>query len=181
MLNEIWVPVPFYEGIYEASSEGRIRSAEGKITTRRDGLCRVWKSRILKGRGSNPKTGYRVNLFKNGVHKDFLVARIITMSFLGVPQETMTVNHKDGDRFNNRICNLEWLSLEENIRHGFDNGLYDSVTKSIKISNEGNVFSFESMSSASKFLGRNKGYVSNCKNRGKNPICKEGNEYVFIE
>lgn len=72
----------------------------------------------------------------------------------------MTVNHKDGDRYNNNIENLEWLSLSENIRYGFENGQYGSQKK-IKLTNSNNEeHIFRSLSKASEFLGRKSGYIS---------------------
>lgn len=159
---EFWKDIPGYEGIYQASSAGRIRTAEGKTTfTKRHGT-RHWKSRILKGRGDDPRTGKRVNLWKNGKPKDFLVARLVASAFLGEPKEGLTVNHKDGNRLNNEIENLEWLSLADNIRHGFENGLYHNQI-SIKITRavDGRQFSFRSMAELDRFLKRAAGYTSN--------------------
>ncbi len=158
-MKEIWKDIPGYEGIYQASSLGRIRSVEGKKTHSARCGERCWKSRILKGRGDNPTTGKRVSLYKDKKQKDFLVARIIATTFLGFPSEGMTVNHKDGNRMNNHIDNLEWLSLADNIRHGFETGLYHAQ-KEITISNKGNPQSFRSFSQLDNFLGRSAGYTS---------------------
>lgn len=158
--EEIWKDIKGYEGIYQASSFGRIRTVEGKTTyTQRHGT-RHWKSRILKGRGNNPITGARVNLWKNGKSKEYLVARIVATTFLGEPPKDFTVNHKDGNRFNNNIENLEWLSLADNIRHGFETGLYPQKSVLIKTTNEGTKIKFNSMTKVDVFLGRHKGYTS---------------------
>lgn len=109
-MSENWKAIPGYEGLYEASTLGRIRTAEGKTTSSRRFFKRVWKQRILKGRGSNPRIGYRVSLWKDGKEKDWLVARLVAMTWIDGYCEGMTVNHKDRNRFNNNIDNLEWLS-----------------------------------------------------------------------
>ena len=129
---EIWKDIPNYEGIYQASTFGNIRTVDNKVTYSAKHGERHWKSRILKGRGNNVITGKRVNLWKDKKGKDWLVARLIAMTFLGEPKERMTVKHIDGNRMNNKIENLEWLSLADNIRHGFNTGLY-KTQKPIKI------------------------------------------------
>ena len=159
--NVVWKDIPGYEGIYQASTYGEIRTVEGKTTFSKLHGTRVWKSRVLKGRGNNPTTGKRVSLYKNGVQKSFLVARLIALTFLGIPPEGFTVNHKDGNRLNNRIDNLEWLSLEENIRHGFETGLYKSQKPITIVRDKDNeTYSFRSLAQADKFLNRKCGYSS---------------------
>ena len=172
---EVWKDIPGYEGIYQASTFGNIRTVEGKTTfTERHGT-RSWKSRVLKGRGDNRKTGKRVSLWKDGKVKDCLVARLVAMTFLGLPTDGLTVNHKDGNRLNNNIENLEWLSLADNIRHGFATGLYP--TKQVVLQRDGQSFEFISMAKCDEFLRRSKGYTSNkVKNRSA-LFDADGNEY----
>lgn len=174
--NEIWKDIPDYEGLYQASSLGRIRTTEGKTTfTQRHGQ-RHWKSRILKGRGNFYETGKRVSLWKNGTPKDWLVARLVAITFLGRPtKEVGTVNHINGNRLDNRIENLEWLSLADNLRHAFDTGLMPY--KRVRLYNENCDLIFRSMCLASKHIGRNGGYISNSVLKGRKIIGKDGVEY----
>lgn len=173
---ETWKDVPGYEGIYQASTLGRIRTVEGKTTyTQRHGV-RKWKSRVLKCRGHNPKTGFRISLWKDGCMKDALVARVVAITFLGEPPEGFTVNHIDGNRFNNCIDNLEWLSLADNIRHGFATGLY-RCKKAVAIEREGLIFEFDSLANLSRFLGRGARYASNAIKRGHTLRDVQGNVY----
>ena len=160
-MEEIWKPIPHYEGIYEASNFGRIRTAEGKVTYSKRFNCeRHWAQRILKYRGSTYKTGYRVSLWKDGKPKDWLVARLVAMTFLG--ESDLTVNHIDGNRFNNHIENLEWCSLSENIKKGFETGLYKKSQKKTALKNlkTGEIIKFNSMSEINSFLGVNHSFVS---------------------
>jgi hypothetical protein len=159
---EVWKDIPNYEGLYQASTCGRIRTCENKVTSNSRYSTRVWKSRIMKGRGDNYHTGKRVSLWKNGKSKDYLVARLVAMTFLGDPPKDYTVNHKDGNRMNNSIDNLEWLSLGDNVRHAFATGLMSRTQKDIVLKDEtsGEVFEFASYAECSRFLGRNHGYVS---------------------
>lgn len=159
---EIWKDIPDYEGLYEASSFGRIRTHKNKTTyTKKHGI-RHWKSRIMKGRGDFYTTGRRVGLWKNGKVKDWLVARLIAITFLGKPtKEANTVNHINGNRLDNRIENLEWLSLADNIKHAFNNNLM-KFCKRVRLYNEEEDISFYSMIKASEYLGKSKSYVRNC-------------------
>ena len=165
MQKEIWKDIPHYEGIYQASNLGRIRTCNGKTTyTKRHGV-RHWKSRILKTRGEHYQTGYRVSLWKNGKSKDYLVARLVAITFLG--ESDLTVNHIDGNRFNNNIENLEWVSLRENIQKGFEIGLYPQKKVRITIKETREVKEYRSLSQASLSLGFNVGYISGILKRGK--------------
>lgn len=173
---EVWSDIPQYEGLYQASTHGNIRTCEGKITSNKRYETRCWKSRILKGRGDDYKTGKRVNLWKDGKRKDWLVARLVAITFLGDPPEGFTVNHKDGNRLNNNIDNLEWLSLGDNIRHGFATGLYH-CQKAVLLDRDGQQFEFRSMSECDSFLGRHKGYTSENLKKRSVVVDSLGNKY----
>lgn len=158
-------PIPGYEGIYEASSLGRIRTSEGKKTwSTRFNCWRIWNQRILKPKVQTPagrtRSDERVTLYKNGKQQTCLVARLVAMAFYG-EHDRLTVNHIDGNSMNNRADNLEWVTSVENTRLGNEAGLMDWCKKSVDILNEetGVVLSFDSMSDASKFLGKFKGYI----------------------
>lgn len=177
-MKEEWRDVVGYEGIYQVSNTGLVRSSPGKITVRSDGQKRVWDTRILKQKFQE-KPGYQVTLWKDGKPKMFQVARLVATAFLGEPAHpSMTVNHKDGSRKNNYADNLEWLTRADNIRHAFDTGLmpYDRVT--IKVGDE--VHDFRSLNEASTFIGRGKGYISSCNKRNKIPQDKYGNPVEII-
>lgn len=167
--QEQWKSIPGYEGIYEASTFGRIRTSANKLTyTERHGY-RHWKQRILSGRGDNYKTGYRVVLWKDGYPKEFLVSRLVAMTWVDGYKEELTVNHINGNRHDNRIQNLEWVTRGENITKGFEIGLY-STAKPIamqNIENPDETLVFNSMSNASLFLGHNVGYLSNEIRKGR--------------
>lgn len=81
--GETWKAIPGYEGIYEASDLGRVRSVDGKVTNSVRCGRRRWKGRILKTRGNSYITGYRVSLWRDKVSRDYLVARLVGITFLG--------------------------------------------------------------------------------------------------
>lgn len=169
-MKEEWKQVPGYEGIYEASNTGKIRTCEGKTTYSDFHGARVWQSRELKGCGDNPDTGKIVGLWKNGQCKRFLFARIIAATWLGlnihekyVAGKSLTVNHKDGDRLNNSLDNLEVVSMKENMRHAMDTGL-QTWLKSIVLINTKTLqeTKYKSYSDAGRAIGRSVGYISGC-------------------
>ena len=163
-MEEIWKPIPGYEGIYEASNLGRIRTANGKTTSNAKYPVRVWKQRVLKAKvqpRSCGKLDQRVNLWKDGVEETYLVSRLVAMAFLPTPYDKLTVNHINGDPMDNRVDNLEWCTLQENIQHAFETGLQEKSVKSVTLEREdGRFFNFKSMAEASRYLRRNHGYVS---------------------
>lgn len=182
MEEEIWKDIPKYEG-YQASNLGRIRTHNKKTYTKKHGQ-RNWNDRILHFKpstNSRQKTkqgmGYRVDLWKNGKPKTLLVARLVATTFLEDLIDTkMTVNHKDGNRLNNRVENLEWLSLSDNIKYGFENGQYKQH-KTI-LYNDEQTLEFRSKSLACVFLKRSNSYIIECIKKNKNAISKEdGKEY----
>ena len=177
---ETWKDIPGYEGIYQASDLGQIRSAPGKVTSSKRFNKRVWKCRVLKQKASG-RGDYRVSLWKDGTQKDFLVARLVAITWCPGFSDGLTVNHKDGDFQNNRADNLEWLSLRDNIRDGLRTGLYNSIRKKVQlVSDTSGTLSFQSMSDASRYLGKCNGYVSNTLAKGGTIRDLSGNKYFAI-
>lgn len=167
-MEEIWRDIPNYKG-YQASNLGKIRTHNKTTYTDMHGI-RHWKDRVLKQKitkSTSRKNRYdaRVELWKDGKHKTFLVARLIGVTFLG--ESNLTINHIDGNSLNNNVNNLEWVSIKENIQKGFENGLYP--TKRIKLTNKKTKESMEfySLSKCSKYMGKNKGYISGSIKKGK--------------
>ena len=91
----------------------------------------------------------------------------------------MTVNHKDGNRLNNCVNNLEWMTLADNIRYGFENNQYPQ--KSLVLYNSKERIDFNSQTKASLFLGRNKGYICSCVKYNRNAVSRKTNiEYKIL-
>lgn len=158
-MEEIWKDIDGYSG-YQVSNLGRVRT-HNKVTHNALHSERKWADRIMKQKISKKDKSARIELWKGGTHKTVLVHRLVANAFLEKPIDTdMTVNHKDGNRLNNRLDNLEWLTLGDNIRHGFDNNLYTNQINCILIDRSGHAIGFNSLSKASLFLGRSVGYIS---------------------
>ena len=115
MKNEIWKDVVGYEGRYQVSSMGRVKSLE-----RKNCLGRTVKERILKSRTN--RYGYmEVNLCADGKRKMLKVHRLVCQAFHDNPDNKPEVNHVNEDKTDNRACNLEWSTRRENINHGTRN------------------------------------------------------------
>ena len=179
MYMEIWKDIPNYQG-YQVSNYGRVRT-HNKITHNEQFKKRVWKDRVLKPKISKKDNCSRVDLWNDGKHKTLLVYRLVAIAFLGLPtDEKMTVNHKDGNRLNNHLDNLEWLTRGDNIRHGFENGLYHSQ-KECTLIGDYETYSFKSMSKAGDFLNHSHGYISKIIKKNKDIATdKNGNKYRIV-
>lgn len=165
---EFWKDIPGYEGLYQASTLGRIRTCEGKTTSSARFEKRVWKQRIIKQKMCMSKKGRidpRVILWKEGLEKTWLVSRLIALTWCKGYVDGLTVNHINGNPLDNYAENLEWVTLSENIKKGFAEGLFSNNQISVILSNERASFYFDSMATASRFLGRNEKYISLCLKR----------------
>ncbi|MGK9270465.1 NUMOD4 motif-containing HNH endonuclease [Williamsia muralis] len=120
MPSEEWRPIAGYEGQYEVSSHGRVRSMR-RLVAARGGSQRVQHERIL--RPALLSTGHlMVRLSSHGVGKSRSVHRLVLLAFAGPPPEGCVCLHRDGVHTNNRIENLHWGTSSENtvdqVRHG---------------------------------------------------------------
>ena len=118
MKNEEWRDVAGYEGLYQVSSEGHVKSLERKVP-KWDGE-RTVKERILKPRTDH--YGYLlVSLCAGGKSKTLKVHRLVCEAFHDNPENKLDVNHINENKTDNRACNLEWCTRRENVNHGTRN------------------------------------------------------------
>lgn len=165
---EQWKAIPGYEGIYEASDAGHIRSVPGKITRNARYDRREWKMRVLREKSDRRRGDRRVSLWRDGEEKTILVARAVALAWHGTPEDGMTVNHINGDNTDNRPQNLEWVTLADNIRKGYETGLYKRKCDEVTIiSADGSTHTFRSKAETDRWLGRKRGYVSGAIKQGR--------------
>ena len=122
-INEIWKPVKGYEGIYEVSNLGRVKSLPRlKYCGHKNSKPQKVHERILTSHVD--RLGYvKVRLSKNGESKTSLLHRVIAEAFIDPVEGKSEINHKDGVKANNAIENLEWSTRSENVKHAFLNKL----------------------------------------------------------
>lgn len=118
---EVWKDIKDYEGFYQVSNKGRIRSLDRPVLQRNSSI-QIKKGLVLK-LAKNHKGYPMVSLSKNN-KKDFKsVHRLVALTFIENPDKKEQVNHIDGNKENNCLSNLEWVTASENIRHAINNGL----------------------------------------------------------
>lgn len=117
-MQEIWKPVVGFENRYEVSSLGRFKALARNITYI-DGRRGYLKERLVKG--TIQKTGYIAVSFDSKTRR--LAHQVVAEAFLGVPEYKQTVNHKNGNKIDNRIDNLEWATYKQNNAHARQTGL----------------------------------------------------------
>lgn len=142
-LQEEWRDVIGFEGYYEVSNLGRVRSID-----RTDSSGKFLQGRILKG-GSGGERYITKSLWKENKWYNRMVHRLVAEAFVPNPNNLPQVNHKDGDTHNNRADNLEWVTPSENIQHCISAGLRQKVWKKpVKCLETGQIF--DSISAAAR-------------------------------
>ncbi|MCT4402561.1 NUMOD4 domain-containing protein [Leuconostoc suionicum] len=170
---EIWKDIIGYEGLYQVSTLGRVKSVEKTRAYINRGKKRNFhrKERILKL--ANGRGDYKlITLSKNDNSKTFRVHRLVAQAFIPNPENKPQVNHIDEDKSNNSLNNLEWVSSYENMHWG--SCLEKTLSKKnykaeaikrmvpvIAIKNNKEQF-FDSIKSASEELGLYRSAISQC-------------------
>lgn len=121
-MTEEWKDIKGYEGLYQVSNLGRVKSLDRYIT-KSNGVVQ-FKKGIIKTPKVNSDEYHTVTLSKNGRNKTIGIHILVAQHFIPNPENKLEVNHKDFDRKNNSVNNLEWCTHQENIKYSADNGRY---------------------------------------------------------
>ena len=173
-MNEEWRDIKGYEGRYQVSNLGRVKSLNYNHTSR---------EKILKAR--EDKVGYLyLNLYKNNKRKTHKVHRLVAQAFIENPNNYPQVNHKDENKSNNRVENLEWCTHRYNLNYGTRNQRASEKMKSREFTEEHK----NKISNTQKRNGKNKGSKHpkarkvQCITTGRKFNCiKEAAEYYNIQ
>lgn len=167
MINEVWKPIKGYEGVYEISSFGRVKSLDRTIrhTGCLGGKNKLRKEGMIRKCGKNTNGYPSVTITFNSREKTRAVHRFVAEAFLPNPQNKFTVNHKNGIKTDNRVENLEWMTQTENIRHAFKTGLKSReqhFKKVVQIKDGKVVKIWDSLMEAAVHCGFDRSGISHC-------------------
>lgn len=159
-MKEVWKPIKHYEGIYEVSNLGRVKRLDCEVMQYNPQLDKKipvkYPVKYLKFEDAR---GYsRVTLSKDNVQERFQVHRLVAEAFIPNPENKPCVNHKDFQRKNNRVTNLEWVTHLENEHHK----LNQTKPKFIAVSPEGEISEWSIVLECCRQLGFNRSGVERC-------------------
>lgn len=164
-MDEAWADIDGFEGMYQVSTIGRVRSLPRDVAMRRGGreYTMHHKGRVL--RQVRSKDGYAtVQIFKDSKPHTFKVHRLVATAFISNQDNLPEVNHIDGNKTNNTVENLEWCTKSHNMRHAYENGLISKENKTFnrkKVRRSDGVV-FTSLTEAANASGTHVGNVSAC-------------------
>ena len=130
-MKEIWKDIKGYEGYYQISNFGKVKSVERIVEHKPYNLTVKESIRKLK---LDTKGYYYLMLSKNGIIKNTKVHQLVANAFIPNPLNKPCVNHIDGNKLNNNVNNLEWVTYKENSQHARRTGLFseESNKKSLR-------------------------------------------------
>ena len=178
-MGEIWKDIQNYEGSYQVSNYGRVKSL-----SRVDSRGNKRNEKILKGR-KNRQGYYDVALCKNGKRKYCRINRLVAEAFIPNPNNYPITNHKDENPSNNHVDNLEWCTYKYNNNYGTCiKRRSKSKSKKVVCINTGEIFN--SIKEAANITGANASNITQCckgkcKSTGIDTITKEKLEWKYVD
>lgn len=161
---EIWKDIKGYEGLYQVSNLGRVKSLS-RVTSQNKILPEIILKPQIHGRGY-----FAVGLYKNGKITNNYIHRLVASTFIINQNNSLQVNHIDGDKSNNYVENLEWVSNSDNNLHAIKNKL--KFARKIIVEKDGTIMEFNSAQECSKYFGFNRCWL-------KNNRIRKGNNFTY--
>ena len=177
-MNEVWKDIKGYEGRYQISNFGNVRSLSRKVKF--GNQTRIVKGKILKQK--TKKTGYKFIQLRNNMKEyDFHIHRLVALHFVDGYAENMDVNHIDGNKENNNASNLEWCSRKQNIIHSVYILGNRKVGRPIQsIDKNGNTKAYASITEASRQTGICHSSICGCLKRRNNQVTAGGLKWDYL-
>ena len=173
---EIWKSVEGYEGLYEVSNCGRVRSIDRTVKQSNGSICH-YKGKILKG--EYDKKGYkRFRLSKENKTKKIFGHQLVAKAFLPNPNNYPMINHKDECKYNNYVSNLEWCDSKYNNNYGtIKQRMAESKKKKIICITDGK--KFNSINEAAEYYTIPRRSISNVLTGTRNSVY--GKKFIYAE
>lgn len=171
--KEIWKNVKEFNGLYEVSSDGRMKSYK-----------RYKEGKILKL--SKYSNGYLfvklspMNTHRGEYKKAYSVHRLVAETFIPNPNNYPCVNHKDGNKQNNNVDNLEWCTYSYNLKHAIEIGVVKNqckICRKVWVTKDDDRLEFDTMESCCDYFGFTKCWLGNYSRKHGNPC--EYNGYTI--
>ena len=176
---EVWKDIEGFEGLYQISNLGRLRTVE-RMVRHSCGKVQKVKSRVRVPQVVNRGKGYMgVVLYRNSETTSKYIHRMVATAFIPNPENKPQVNHIDGDTRNNRLDNLEWATGSENQAHMVELGLISTLKPVRVIYPDGTTEEFKSIVRASKAVGVSHASILNALT-GKTKRPRNGCKYELI-
>lgn len=152
---ERWKSIDGYDGLYEVSSHGRVRSLD-----RFDKLGRITFGRVLSPT-NNGHGYYTVQLSNGGIKKRHYIHRLVAKAFIKNRSKLNEINHKDENRSNNNVSNLEWCSRKYNVNYGNHNAKMSHTKGTLfrainNVTHEASMFYSKDAAASILHIGRDK-------------------------
>lgn len=145
-MEEVWKDIVGYEGLYQVSNFGRVKN----------------NNKLLKGYIAGRGYIYVV-LYKNNIRKHKTIHSLVALHFIENPDNLYTINHKDENKLNNRVDNLEWMSIDNNNKYSLLGGKNSRAVPILQYENNKLIKEWDSVRDAIREYGF--GITSNLKNK----------------
>lgn len=180
MIEEIWKDIGGYEGLYQISNMGRVKSLS-RVRKGNKGVTTIVHEKILKLK--NKKGGYLgVSLSKENTPTNFEVHRLVAKAFIPNPDNLPEVNHKDEVKTNNCVDNLEWCDRKYNCNYGTRNErIIKTQTKPVISLKENNIVMYFTSLAEAQQKGFSAGAISDCCNNKPKHKTHKGFKWQYVE